>query len=332
MTGKTANIAIFVPHMGCPHRCSFCDQQTISGETCPVTPEAVTETLTRAVAGLAAGTRAEIAFFGGSFTAIPTGQMEALLQAAYPFLGGSVTGIRCSTRPDAIDEQRLTLLKRYGVTTVELGAQSMEDSVLAANLRGHTARQVRQAAGAIKQAGLRLGLQMMTGLYTATPESDRQTARALAELEPQEVRIYPTAVLPGTALARWYRQGLYTPPSLEETVALCADLLDFFEARGIRVIKLGLHAGMEPAPLAGPFHPAFRELCESHRYYIKFLPLFGHKSRATVAVHPTCLSRAVGHKKENLARLQRLGFTLQVTADDAVPPGQIVEKETPSCS
>ncbi len=166
-----ANIAIFVPHAGCPHRCSFCDQRMISGTDTPPSSQEVTHLLNKAVAGLKEGITAEIAFFGGSFTAIPRPQMEGLLAAAFPFVDGQkITGIRCSTRPDAIDEEVLTVLKRYGVTAVELGAQSMDDRVLSLNHRGHTAKDVETAARLIRQSGLELGLQMMTGLYGATVE------------------------------------------------------------------------------------------------------------------------------------------------------------------
>lgn len=328
-----ANIAIFVPHAGCSHRCSFCDQRAISGQSKTPTPEEVTQTLQRAVAGLSDEIRAEIAFFGGSFTAIPRLQMEGLLKAAFPFVDGEkITGIRCSTRPDAVNEETLQLLKRYGVTAVELGAQSMDDTVLSLNYRGHTAGDVVNAAHLIRQSGLELGLQMMTGLYGANEESDRATAQKLMELNPDTVRIYPTLTLANTYLEELYRKGNYTPPSLDQTVTLCADLLQQFEAKGIRVIKLGLHADSLSAVVAGPVHPALRELCESRIYYKKAKELLGRiGGKAILRVHPTCVSKMIGQNRQNLTRFAEEGWLVTVQGDETVASGE-VEKGEISCS
>ncbi len=276
------------------------------------------------------GAKAQIAFFGGSFTAIPRGDMEALLCAAAPFVkSGEFVGIRVSTRPDAVDEEILETLKRYGVTTVELGAQSMNDAVLARCGRGHTAEQVRKAAALIKQAELSLGLQMMTGLPDSTDEIDEQTAHALAALAPDEVRVYPTLVIDGTPLANEYQQGRYMPQTLEQAVDLCARLLVFFEEKQhIPVIRMGLHAEEEMAGhcLAGPFHPAFRELCEGRIYRDKALALLQEKgeSCAVLRVHPTALSKMVGHKKENIRTFAAAGYAVTIAADENVLPRQII--------
>ena len=328
-----ANIAIFVPHAGCSHRCSFCDQRAISGQSKTPTPEEVTQTLQRAVAGLLRETRAEIAFFGGSFTAIPRLQMEGLLKAAFPFVDGEkIIGIRCSTRPDAVNEETLQLLKRYGVTAVELGAQSMDDAVLSLNHRGHTAGDVVNAAHLIRQSGLELGLQMMTGLYGANEASDRVTAQKLMELNPDTVRIYPTLTLANTYLEELYRKGNYTPPSLDQTVTLCADLLQQFEAKGIRVIKLGLHADSLSTVVAGPVHPALRELCESRIYYKKATELLGRiGGKAILRVHPTCVSKMIGQNRQNLTRFADEGWLVTVQGDPSVASGE-VEKGEISCS
>lgn len=268
--------------------------------------------------------QAEIAFFGGSFTAVPRPYMLELLEAACPFVqSGRFAGIRLSTRPDAVDDEVLAVLKRYGVTTVELGAQSMDDRVLKRCGRGHTAEQVAEAARCIKRAGLRLGLQMMTGLPGDTDAGALETARQLAELHPDCVRIYPTVVLEHTPLAEWYRKGQYSPQTEEQAVALCARLLTFFEERRIPVIRLGLHA--EPAltehRLAGPFHPAFRERVESRRYRQRVQELLGNtKARAVVVtVHPTRISQVTGQKKENIRAWQAQGYTVRVASDAALP-------------
>ncbi len=289
--------------------------------------------LQQAVAGLSSQITAEIAFFGGSFTAIDCGEMIGLLQAALPFVDGTqITGIRCSTRPDAIDGEILQILKDHGVTAVELGAQSMDDTVLCLNRRGHTARDVERASRLIAQSGLELGLQMMTGLYGATEQSDRETARQLMALHPQTVRIYPTLVLANTPLARLYEQGEYVPPTLETTVQLCAELMQQFEQAGVRVIKLGLHADSLSQVVAGPCHPALRELCEGQIYYTKAKALLGDApSKAVVRVHPTCVSKMVGQRRQNLRRLAAEGWQITLQEDASLAPGEIQKGEI-SCS
>ncbi len=204
---KHANVALFVPNNGCPHACSFCSQRSITGRQNQPEPRDVrsaAETALRSLRPVEAK-QAEIAFFGGSFTAIDRGYMLSLLRAAYPYVrDGRFYGIRISTRPDYIDDGILTLLRQYGVTTIELGAQSMDDRVLALNGRGHTAQQVVQASSLIRERGFRLGLQMMTGLYGDSAAGAKKTAEALASLLPACVRIYPTLVLRGTELGSRY--------------------------------------------------------------------------------------------------------------------------------
>ena len=269
---KHANISLFVPHQGCPHQCSFCNQKTISGSVKELTPEEVRETLAKAVFDGVDPQNTEIAFFGGSFTAIDRGYMLSLLEEALPFIkNGDFCGIRVSTRPDAIDEDVLAILKEYGVTSIELGAQSTDSQVLLLNHRGHTRDDIIKASQLIKKAGFSLGLQMMTGLLGDTPEKSLKTAEDIIALRPDTVRIYPTIVLEGTRLGELYECGEYAPQSLEAAVALSATLLERFYDEGITVIRLGLHSGgnVEEGYLAGPYHPAFGELCESEIYLKK---------------------------------------------------------------
>ena len=310
---KHANVAIFVPHLGCPHACSFCDQRTISGSPRAPGPEEVARTAAAALTqmGERAGA-AEIAFFGGSFTAVEPALMESLLRAAAPFVGpGRFRGIRVSTRPDAIDPPRLAILRRYGVTAVELGAQSMDDAVLRLNGRGHTAADVEKAAVLIRQGGFELGLQMMTGLYGSTPAGDEATARGFAAIGPDTVRVYPTIVLRGTRLAQLYREGRYAPQTLPEAVELGARLLLFFRGRGIRVIRLGLHAeeGIGRNYVAGPWHPAFRELCENRVYLGRARQAVAAAGlrpgeAATLYVAPGRLSQLIGQHRGNFIALE----------------------------
>lgn len=312
---KHANVALFVPHIGCPHACSFCNQRTISGETDAPAPSDVKRACEIAVKSQKCNPEeSEIAFFGGSFTAIERDYMRALLAAALPYIkGGFFRGVRISTRPDCIDREILSELKAYGVTTVELGAQSMSDSVLQANLRGHTADDVRRASALIRKAGFSLGLQMMTGLYKSTDESDLQTAEELIKLSPDCVRIYPTVVLRGTRLAALYKSGEYVPQTLEAAVLLCAKLLTAFHEAEIPVIRLGLHSGgnVEEGYLAGAYHPAFRELCEGEIYLQKMLEkLQGLKTDRDylIEVSEKSLSKAKGQQKRNEKALRNSGF------------------------
>lgn len=294
----------------------------------PTTDE-VARVCERARQTLPRGAVAEIAFFGGSFTAIDRADMVQLLKAAAPFVkSGDFEGIRVSTRPDAVDAEVLALLRGYGVTTVELGAQSMVDDVLVRCGRGHTAEQVRTAAKAVHESGLSLGLQMMTGLPSDTDEGAWYTARELADLKPRQMRIYPTLVMEGTPLEAAYRADLYQPQTLEQAVSLCEGLLTFFEEeRRIPVIRLGLHAEeqMQSHCVAGPFHPAFREVCESRLFLKKAQQLLTDVTdkNVTLRVHPTCVSRMVGHKRENLLALQRQGFTVKVAADESMKEGEV---------
>lgn len=327
---KHANIALFVPHIGCPHRCSFCDQNAISGAERPPEPEDVTAACETALQSLGSRAReAEIAFFGGSFTAIDRDYMLRLLEAARPYVRSEkVWGIRLSTRPDAVEPEMLRLLQEYGVTSIELGAQSMDDRVLALNGRGHTAEQVRQAARRVRESGFRLGLQMMTGLPGDTPEGAWHTARELAALSPEEMRIYPTVVLDGTRMGEWYRQGIYQPPGVEESVSLCAGLLDYLEGQGIRVIRLGLHASrsLEERLLGGAYHPAFRELCEGELLVQELLRSLSGQTPGPVAVrlNPRDRSRFTGPHRKNLTRLAGLGWQVTIKEDTQVPQGRVL--------
>lgn len=326
---RHANVALFVPNNGCPHRCSFCSQRSITGVQHQPTPDEVRAAAETALRSLgSASAQAEIAFFGGSFTAIEKKYMVSLLEAAAPYVrNGSFAGIRISTRPDGIDTEMLSLLKVYGVTTIELGAQSMEDHVLTVNGRGHTAEQVVRASELIHSSGFALGLQMMTGLMGDTDDGARATARKIADLHPDCVRIYPTIVLRGTELGEAYLRGEYCPQTLDEAVSLCAELLGFFESRGIRVIRLGLHASpeLERDRVAGPWHPAFRELCESRRFLEEFQRELTRRKVPTgplrVHVNPACVSQAVGQKKSNLGRLTACGYKTRIVPDSTVKRG-----------
>ena len=319
---RHANIAVFVPHNGCPNQCSFCNQRTISGSATQPSPMDVISACEKAMQGGCEDSVVQLAFFGGSFTAIDRGYMVSLLDAAQLYIkNGFINGgIRISTRPDCIDEEILSLLKKYGVRAIELGAQSMDDTVLYLNRRGHTAEDVENAARLIKSADFELGLQMMTGLYGSTPEESIATAERFISLSPDTVRIYPTVVLPGTALAELYQSGEYKVPSLEESVELCSYLLEMFDKAGINVIRLGLHAQQDVCDgyLAGGYHPALRELCEGEIYFRKIKSALGSKPKGDyeITVSSGEISKAVGQKKKNIIRLSALGYNCKIKGDE----------------
>ena len=319
---------MFIPFNGCPHRCSFCDQRSITGESRQPSPDDVRRAIETAIDSLEENTyQAEVAFFGGSFTAVDRGYMLSLLEATVPYID-RFKGIRVSTRPDAIDGEVLSLLKRYKVTSIELGAQSMSDEVLSANGRGHTADDVRNASRLITEGGFELGLQMMTGLYKSSDELDRYTAHEFIKLAPSVVRIYPTIVMKGTRLGELYESGLYEPQSLESAVELCSGLLSLFEENGIRVIRLGLHdsPSLRRDMLSGPYHPAFRELCESRIMLSRLFEILSGKAPGNyrAAVEPRSRSKLVGNKKCNLTALAQRGYTLEITEDDTIAPLEVV--------
>lgn len=320
---KQTNISIFIPHYGCPNRCSFCDQRFISGAEKPPSPEEVRTLLSQQQPVLRdRNMKAEIAFFGGSFTAIDRAYMTELLKTASEFTEAfpdQYCGIRCSTRPDCINEEVLEVLKKYGMTSVELGAQSMNDQVLRLNDRGHTAAHVEKAARLIKAYGFSLGLQMMTGLYGDKEEYCIETAERFIELKADTVRIYPTVILKGTRLGELYEKGEYKSFSFDETVDLCAVLLRKFNASGIPVIRLGLHASreVEKKMLGGVYHPALREIVESRIFYEDALAEFRRLGGNSFIIHTDGrnISKLYGQKKENKTRLSALGYSFRVSEE-----------------
>lgn len=264
------------------------------------------------------GIKAEIAFFGGSFTAIPRGYMTELLETASRAVRRfeCYSGIRCSTRPDCVSVEILELLRSYGVTAIELGAQSMSDEVLKANGRGHTDEDVRRAAALIGQSGIELGLQMMTGLYRDTVENCLYTADEFIKLSPKTVRVYPTVILKNTRLGELFERGEYRSFSFDETVDLCAELLRKFEQNNVRVIRLGLHASpdVERYMLGGVYHPALREIAESRIFLddMKKTLLEREKGYYHVYTDEKNISKVTGQKKSNIKALAELGYDISV--------------------
>ena len=328
MSPRRRIVPIFVPHAGCPNDCVFCNQKRISGSLLPASAETVRRTLSE----LPEGTVCELAFYGGSFTAIDPATQEELLAAAQPWRErGTVGSIRVSTRPDAVDEAALDRLRYYGVETVELGAQSMSDEVLRLSGRGHTSADTVRAARLVRAGGFQLIVQMMTGLPGSDRESDAATARALIALRPDGVRIYPTVVIRDTALETMWRAGRYREHTTAEAVETCARIVPLFAAAGIPVIRLGLNPTQElsgGAALAGAYHPALGELVHSRillsraQARLRELPPEG---RVTLLVSRRDYSAMVGQHRENLRRLGELfpGLDVHIRSGD-VAEGEIL--------
>lgn len=265
-----AIIPIFLPHIGCPNDCVFCNQRAITSKLRPVSVEEVTGQIERCLSTMEGRglSTMEIAFFGGSFTGIPLDQQRAYLTVAQRYkLTGRIDQIRLSTRPDYIDPQILMLLLDYGVDIIELGVQSMDDRVLNCSGRGHDSDSVRRASQLIRDAGFTLGIQLMIGLPGDSYESCLYSARETIKLKPEISRLYPTVILKDTELARRYLSGEYLPPSLEETVRRAKDMYLSLTGAGIQVIRVGLKStdgiGDQRQVLGNTFHPAFRQLMES---------------------------------------------------------------------
>lgn len=305
---KQVNIPIFVPHKGCPHDCVFCNQKTITGVQDDLSYDHIYEIIDEHLSTIDHGsTEIEIAFFGGSFTGIPKSEQISYLEIAKEYLDDKrIDGIRISTRPDYINEKILDFLKTYGVTTIELGVQSLNDRVLKKSRRGHTIEDVIRASNLIKFYEFRLGLQMMVGLPGDHYNTTYKTAEKIISLKPDIVRIYPTIVFKGTQLCEMFLNGTYKPISLEEAVDFTADLLQLFYANNIKVIRVGLQATEDLISgseiVAGPYHPAFKHLVESRMFrnaVEENIGVFG-QTEITIEINKRDLSNLMGQHNDNM--------------------------------
>lgn len=310
MSARESIIPVFVPHLGCPNDCVFCNQRRISGSTVPATADTVRQAIESSAALPRSGAKRQLAFYGGSFTAIPVPEQAALLEAAKYYLDrGDIDAIRLSTRPDAIDAAVLNRLKSYGVETVELGAQSMDNGVLSLSGRGHTAEDVENASCQIKAAGFRLILQMMTGLPGDSDEKSVATAEKIIALKPDGVRIYPTVIVKDTVLYDLWQAGSYAEHTVEDAVRVCARLVPLFDAAGIPIIRLGLNPTEElssGAAAGGAYHPALGELVKSRIMLSQARELLRGTeigSSVVLGVHPSKVSQMIGQHRENINRL-----------------------------
>ena len=324
---RHVNIPIFIPHLGCPNQCVFCNQRTISGVE-KFNPENVREQIDLALETIEDDAEVEIAFFGGSFTGIDRELMVELLDIGYSYIQADrVKSLRCSTRPDYIDEEIIGILKNYGVKTVELGLQSSCNSVLEKSKRGHYFEAEEESCRLIVESGLELVGQMMIGLPGSDLDSELETARFIINAGARAARIYPTIVFRETELCQMTHDGEYTPLSLDDAISRSSMALSLFVDAGVEVIRIGLQAseGLESKDsyVAGPNHPALGELIIGEYYYEKILNILSSANYAfdehiTVLVKPGSLSKAIGQNAKNKTRLKAVYKNIRFAESDGL--------------
>lgn len=324
MKKRYSNIPIFLPELACPHRCVFCNQSHISGmKSIPSTTDVVA-TIEKYLATIHQDTHTQVAFFGGSFTGLPLDMQDMYLSVVQPYIdAGSVEGIRISTRPDYISEPILDLLKKNRVLEVELGAQSFDDEVLKAAGRGHSSADIRKAADLILSHDLRLGLQMMIGLPADTIDKTIYTAKSIISSGAQSTRIYPTLVIADTHLAELYRQGTYTPLSLEQAVEWSAIIFQLFENAGLSILRTGLHPSEElntgKSLIAGPYHPSFKELVKSRIWKQLFDEQINYRvGKLLIHVSEDEVNSAIGYHSINRIMIKERTGWVKIIADKSL--------------
>lgn len=340
-SGRPLIVPVFLPFQGCPHRCVYCEQEKISSQKAdPIHPLDVIHLLEQAMRSrrFDSAEKHEVAFYGGTFTRLPRERMQALLMAVAPYLkDGVFDSIRVSTRPDGLDQDTLSLLKGWGVETVELGAQSMDDEVLKRSERGHCAEDTAQSVGFLREQGFRVGIQLMPGLPGDSKQKFLAGVDRVIALRPDMVRLYPTVVIRGTELARRFRTGTYEPWGLEQAVEVCSESVFRLEKSSIPVIRIGLMTSpalREPGQvLAGPWHEAFGHMVRSsvyHRRIESSLPRLGKMGSIRLRVHPKEIPLMRGFKNNGIRALEvKTGAAVQsVLPDDSLLPGRI-EVERP---
>ncbi|MBO5843383.1 MAG: radical SAM protein [Bacteroidales bacterium] len=324
---KPYTLPIFIPELACPNRCIYCNQRHISGQLQAVKPEEIKQIIEQHLATFIRPSEVELAFFGGSFTGIDEKDMLTYLQIVQPYIEqGEIKSIRISTRPDYINEKILDILQQYNVKDIELGAQSLNEEVLAFAKRGHTVRDVENASQLIKSYGFSLGLQMMIGLPLDTVEKSKETAKKILKLGAESTRIYPTLVINNTDLADLYRQNKYKALSLDEAVDWTAEIYKIFSQSSIKILRVGLHPsealinGTEL--LAGPFHVSFKELVLTKIWQEKFekLPI----NTKTILVNPKEINYAIGYNSKNKQLLQKKFPYLKFISDSNVELGTFI--------
>jgi histone acetyltransferase (RNA polymerase elongator complex component) len=339
MVNKPLIIPIFIPSIGCPHQCIFCNQPLIT-EKKAVIPDSseIDSIISHYLQFKGQRKRVELAFFGGNFLGLPADTVLSLLDIINPYVQQNIIhGIRFSTRPDTITQQSLSLLKPYPVSVVEIGVQSMNDAVLRTVKRGHTAKDTFDAIKLLKKTSMKIGVQLMVGLPGDNENSLMATTKELTALSPDFVRIYPLLVFKGTPLAQWYKAGRYSPLDLPEAVRLVKEMVKIFHPTDIEVIRMGLQASdtMEDPSMnmAGPWHPAFGHLVRSEIFYDMLCAKLDqypdqnpdqHSNSGALLklrVNPRSISVLMGDRKNNMKklRIRYPAYHFQINTDETVP-------------
>lgn len=301
---KHYNIPIFIAHFGCPNKCVFCNQNKITGRETNIEPKEVKGIIEEYLGTLPLSSVKELAYFGGTFTAISLPLQKEFLAVGKEYINkGLIKGIRLSTRPDNIDENIVEVLKEYGVSTVELGVQSLDSRVLKLSERGYGKEEVERAVSLLKNSGIEVGIQIMPGLPGSSFENDLCTVDEVIKMKPSFARVYPTLVINDTKLEKMYKDKTYEPLGLENATKLCALIVAKLELNGIKIIRVGLQPSEdireEGVIIAGPFHPAFRELCESYLFKVFLEEILKTCEKIVLVVSNKDVSRVCGIKSSN---------------------------------
>ena len=307
---KHYNIPVFLPELACPFRCVYCNQFSITGKQKLPDIQEVKNIIERYLESFKEKDRfVEVAFFGGNFTGLPEKMQDDFLKIVQPYLEkGVINGIRCSTRPDYIDEKRVKILKNLGMRNIELGAQTTNDGILRKCGRGHTFKDIENASQIIVNEGVTLGLQMMLGLPFDTFDDDFQTAQDIVRLGAKETRIYPCIVVKDTELERLYKNGEYTPLNINEAVEQTTTLYEYFTENDVKVLRLGLHTSEDlngDAFMAGPYHKNFAEMVFSRLWGRKFDKMDVKSDNFCIEVPENQLNHAIGYRGENKKKLEQ---------------------------
>lgn len=323
-------IPVFIPEKACPFRCVYCNQYHITQCTCSVEPDDVKQQIDNYLRTIPPYAHVRLGFFGGSFTGMPITEQNRYLQVAQPYIeSGRIREIQLSTRPDYINEEILQNLQAHHVTTIELGAQSLDDEVLRLSGRGHTAAEVEQASALIRSYQFKLGLQMMLGLPGDTRDKALATARRIVELGAQCTRIYPTLVIKDTELETMYREGRYQPLTMDEAVAQAADVMEIFEQAGVQILRVGLHPSegliSRESLVAGPFHVSFKELVETERWRRRLVAALGDRQGGILqlTVHPSNVNAVVGYGGANRKWLEERFQQVVIKQEAGVERGEM---------
>lgn len=332
-------IPIFIPHQGCPNRCIFCQQKTITNlSESLLTPDDIRNTIELAIKSKLFLDKKpkEVAFYGGTFTSLPTASMTKILGVASPFIErGIINAIRLSTRPDSLSKDKLDILESFGVSTVELGVQSMDDRVLLLSNRGHTSIHSINAVKMLKKRGFKVGVQLMPGLPGDSKEVFMNTIDKVIDLKPAMARLYPTLVIKGTKLAQLYKQGAYNPMGLKDTVNICKEACVKLENSGIPVIRIGLMSSpsliKEGEIIAGPWHPSLGFLVRSAIHLEKvrpYLPATGESKNIILHAPEHEIPLIMGYKKNGIRHIETItGAMVQgIIPDDSIPSGEMTFK------